>query len=94
MWICEKNIYVWMKIFCFVFADMKTDTFENVFVDGSLSRRHNWRFYTSIAAYLIARENLKQFSPLIDSDTPGDFFRRSRRFEGPECFENSCDILA
>ena len=38
------------------------------------SQRHNWRFYTPIAANLIASENRKR-SPPIDADTPGDFFR-------------------
>ena len=56
-----------------------------------LSRRHTWRFYTPIAANLIASENRKRFSPPIDADTPGDFFRRSRRCGS---FENSCDKIA
>ena len=46
------------------------------------------RFYTPIAVNLIASENRKRFSPPIDADTPGDFFRRSRRCGS---FENSCD---
>ena len=33
----------------------------------------------------------KRFSPPIDADTPGDFFRRSRRCGS---FENSCDKIA
>ena len=56
-----------------------------------LSQRNTWRFYTPIAANLIASENRLRFSPPIDADTPGDFFRRSRRFES---FENSCDKIA
>ena len=56
-----------------------------------LSRRHNWRFYTPIAANLIASENRKGFSPPIDADTLVDFFRRSRRCGS---FENSCDEIA
>ena len=57
----------------------------------TLSRRHAWRFYTPIAANLIASENRKRFSPPIDAKTPGDFFRRSRRCGS---FENSCDKKA
>ena len=53
--------------------------------------RHTWRFYTPIAANLIASENRKRVSPPIDADTPGDFFRRSRRCGS---FENSCDKIA
>ena len=45
-----------------------------------LSRRHTWRFYTQIAANLIASKNREQFSPLIDADTLGDFLRQSLRF--------------
>ena len=56
-----------------------------------LSQRHSWRFYTPIAANLIARENRLRFSLAIDADTPGDFFRRSRRCGS---FENSCDKIA
>ena len=56
-----------------------------------LSRQHTWRFYTPIAANLIARENRKRFSPPIDADTLGDFFRRSRRCGS---FKNSCDEIA
>ena len=68
-----------------------------------LSRRHTWRFYTPIAANLIASENRKRFSPPIDADTLGEFFRRSRRcgtstlFPGSieERFEKSaCDKIA
>ena len=33
----------------------------------------------------------QRFSPPIDADTPGDFFRRSRRCGS---FENSCDKIA
>ena len=61
-----------------------------------------WRFYTPIAAKLIASENRKRFSLPIDADTPGDFFRRSRRratstlfpgsIEGR--FEKSCNKIA
>ena len=36
-----------------------------------LSRRHTWRFYTPIAANLIAGENRLP----IGADTLGDFFR-------------------
>ena len=39
-------------------------------------------FYMPIAANLIASENRKRFSPPIDADTPGDFFRRSARRRG------------
>ena len=39
-----------------------------------LSQRHTWRFYTPIAANLIASEIRKRFSLAIDADTPGDFF--------------------
>ena len=53
-----------------------------------LSRRHTLRFYTPIAANLIASENRKRFSPPIGAVTLGDFFRRSRRCGS---FENSCD---
>ena len=53
--------------------------------------RHTWRFYTPIAENLIASENRRRFSPPIDADTPGDFFRRSRRCGS---FENSCDKIA
>ena len=56
-----------------------------------LSQRHTWRFYTPIAANLITSENRKRFSPPIDADTPGDFFRRSRRCGS---FEKSCDKIA
>ena len=56
-----------------------------------LSQRHTWRFYTPIAANLIASENRKRFSPPVDADTPGEFFRRSRRCGS---FENSCDKIA
>ena len=56
-----------------------------------LSRQHTWPFYTPIAANLIARENHKRFSPPIDADTLGDFFRRSRRYGS---FEKSCDEIA
>ena len=56
-----------------------------------LSQRHTWRFYTPIAANLIASENRKRFSPPIDADTPGDFFLRSRRCGS---FEKSCDKIA
>ena len=56
-----------------------------------LSQRQTWRFYTPIAANLIASENRKRFLPPIDADTPGDFFRRSRRCGS---FENSCDKIA
>ena len=47
-----------------------------VFICKSIgySRRHTWRFYTPIAANLIASENRKRFSSPIDADTPGDFF--------------------
>ena len=48
-------------------------------------------FYTPIAANLISRENRKRFSPPIDADTLGDFFRRSRRCVS---FKNSCDKIA
>ena len=48
---------------------------------------HTWRF-SPIAANLIASENRQRFSLAIDADTPGDFFRRSRRCGS---FENSCD---
>ena len=44
-----------------------------------------------IAANLIDSENRKRFSPPIGADTPGDFFRRSRRCGS---FENSCDRIA
>ena len=57
----------------------------------SLIPRHTWRFYTPIAANLIASENRKRFSPLIDADTLGKFFRRSRRCGS---FEKSCDKIA
>ena len=40
---------------------------------------------------MIASENRKRFSPPIDADTLGDFFRRSRR-RGR--FETSCDKIA
>ena len=60
-------------------------------VKNYLSQRHTWRFYTPIAANLMASENRKRFSPPIDADTPGDFFRRSRRCGS---FENSCDKIA
>ena len=33
----------------------------------------------------------QRFSPPIDADTPGDFFRRSQRCGS---FENSCDKIA
>ena len=56
-----------------------------------LSQRHTWRFHTPIAANLIASKNRKRFSPPIDADTLGDFFRRSRRCGS---FENSCDKIA
>ena len=46
---------------------------------------HTWRFFSLIAA------NLMRFSPPIDADTPGDFFRRSRRCGS---FENLCDKIA
>ena len=48
-------------------------------------------FYTPIAANLIASENRERFSPPIDADTLGDFFRRSRRCGS---FKNSCDKIA
>ena len=57
----------------------------------ALSQRHTWRFYTPIAANLIASENRKRFSLAIEAETPGDFFRRSRRCGS---FENSCDKIA
>ena len=57
---------------------------------GCLSRRHTWRLYTPIAANLIASANRKQFSPPINADTPGEFFRRLRRCGS---FENSCDKI-
>ena len=57
----------------------------------ALSQRHTWRFYTPIAANLIASENRKRFSLAIEADTPGDFFRRSRRCGS---LENSCDKIA
>ena len=44
-----------------------------------------------IAANLIASENHKRFSPPINADTLGDFFRRSRRCSS---FEKSCDKIA
>ena len=68
-----------------------------------------WRFYTPIAANLIASENRERISPLIDADTLGDFLRRSRRFctstSFPDYvqaisrgrvrhFEKSCDKIA
>ena len=53
------------------------------------SQRHTWRFYTPMAANL--SENRKRFSPPIGADTPGDFFRRSRRCGS---FENTCDRIA
>ena len=37
-----------------------------------LSQQHTWRFYSPIAANLIASENRKRFSPPTDADTPGD----------------------
>ena len=43
------------------------------------------------AANLIASENRQQFSPPIDADTLGDFYRRSRRCCS---FEKSCDKIA
>ena len=46
-------------------------------------------FYSPIAANLIASENRKRFSPPIDADTLGDFFRRSRRCGS---IQNSCDM--
>ena len=39
-----------------------------------LSRCHTWRFYTPIAANLIASENRERISSLIDADTLGDLF--------------------
>ena len=58
---------------------------------GGVCLWHPWRFYTPIEANLIASENRKRFSPPIDADTPGDFFRRSRRCDS---FENLCDKIA
>ena len=51
---------------------------------------------------MIASENRKRFSPPIDADTPGDFFRRSRRCDTSTLFpdsiqgrfEKSCDKIA
>ena len=57
----------------------------------SLSRRHTWRFYTPIAANLIASENRLRVSPSINADTLGNFFRQSRRCSS---FEKSCDKIA
>ena len=48
-----------------------------------LSQRHTWRF----AVNLIASE----FSPPIDADTLGNFFRRSRQCGS---FQKSCDEIA
>ena len=48
------------------------------------------RFHTLIAANLITSENRKRFSPPIDADTLGDFFRRLRRCGS---FEKSCDKI-
>ena len=56
-----------------------------------LSRRHTRRFYSPIAANKIASEIASAFSPPIDADTLGDFFRRLRRCGS---FENSCDKIA
>ena len=58
---------------------------------STMRKRHTWRFYTPIAANLIASKNRKRFSPPIDADTLGDLFRRSRRCGS---FENSCDKIA
>ena len=49
------------------------------------------RLYTPIGANLIASKNRKRFSPVIDADTPGEFFRRSSRCGS---FEKSCDKIA
>ena len=57
----------------------------------SFKQRHTWRFYTPIAANFIASENRKLFSPPIDKDTLGDYFRGSRRCGS---FEKSCDKIA
>ena len=56
-----------------------------------LSRWHTWRFYTPIAANLIASKNRERFLRPIDADTLGDFFRRSQRCDS---FKNSCDKIA
>lgn len=48
-----------------------------------LSRRHTRRFYTSIAANLIATGNLEQISLFINSDTLCDTLRQSRPFCSP-----------
>ena len=49
--------------FCFFVFDLRC---------YSLSQRHTWRFYTPIAANLIANENRKRFSPPIDADKIAD----------------------
>ena len=73
-------LHVHVILYCF---GVKLNIVRQCFIYLSefytLSRRHTWRFYTPIAANLIASENRKRFSPPIDADTPGDFFRRSRR---------------
>ena len=58
---------------------LKSSTSRVWNINYSLSQRHTWRFYTPIAANLIASENRKPFSTPIDTDTPGDFSHRSRR---------------
>ena len=48
-------------------------------------------FIRRFAANSIASKNRRRFSPPIDADTLGDFFRRSRRCSS---FEKSCDNIA
>ena len=54
--------------------DYESSAFKSTPKRRNLSHRHTWRFYTPIAANLIASENRKRFSLAIDADTPGDFF--------------------
>ena len=70
-------------------SDTLTSSFRLIYL--ITSRRHTWRFYTPIAANLIASENRKRFPPIIGADTLDDFFRRSRRCGS---FKNSCDKIA
>ena len=48
-------------------------------------------FIRRFAANSIASKNRRRFSPPIDANTLGDFFRRSRRCNS---FEKSCDEIA
>ena len=53
-WIGENDTktLVWIKIFCFVFAEMKTDTFENALVWMMPKRAFDFSIYQNWPASL------------------------------------------